>query len=265
MLFCMPVSKYPYRHQLRSKSKFMCTKSNLAVIAMLLSLTSVAQVGIGTSSPHASAALEISSTNKGLLLPRMTTTERGSIPNPLPGMMIYNTTETKFQGYVGVPAVWINTDPNNSSSAAVTRGPGFESAQTFLAPSTEEIVRVTAQCEASGPGPTWPSGSATSIAKIYAGLYDSNNPGTPVATSGSVTISSLGTYNFDFNPTFQPTSNTTYTIVFTNTDNTNYLYFRENNSNTYADGYRYFPPTSTSNSNDLNLKFYSLTGSWIDL
>lgn len=265
MPFCVLVSKDPHGHQLRSKSKFMCTKSNLAVIAAILSISSLAQVGIGTSSPHASAALEISSTNKGFLLPRMTTTERGSIPNPLPGMMIYNTTETKFQGYVGVPAVWINTDPNNSSSSMVARGPGLENAQTFLAPSTEEIVRVTARCEASGPGPTWPSGSATSIAKIYAGIYDSNNPGTPVATSGSVTISSLGTYNFDFNPTFQPTSNTTYTIVFTNTDNTNYFYFKENNSNTYADGYRYFPSNSASSSYDFNLQFYSLTGSWIDL
>jgi hypothetical protein len=236
----------------------MCTKSNLAVIAVLLSLTSFAQVGIGTSSPHASAALEISSTNKGLLLPRMTTTERGSIPNPLPGMVIYNTTETKFQGYVGVPAVWINTDPNNIYNSAISRWPTEEIAQTFIAPSTEEVVRVAALCYAQ-------PGSATSIAKIYSGVYNSSNPGTPIATSGPVTVSSSGTYNYDFNPTFQSTSSTTYTIVFTNTDNSDYLYYWDNGSNSYTDGHRFFPPSTTSTSSDLNLKFYSLTGSWIDL
>ena len=48
-------------------------------------------IGIGTSSPHSSAALEISSTSKGLLLPRMTTAQRDAMSNPATGLMIYNT------------------------------------------------------------------------------------------------------------------------------------------------------------------------------
>ena len=42
-------------------------------------IVNVNQVGIGTASPSASAALEIVSTNSGLLLPRMTTTQRNEI------------------------------------------------------------------------------------------------------------------------------------------------------------------------------------------
>lgn len=46
-------------------------------------------VGIGTTNPHASAALEIASNNKGLLPPRMTYAERNAIVNPARGLIIY--------------------------------------------------------------------------------------------------------------------------------------------------------------------------------
>ena len=47
-------------------------------------------VGIGTSAPNASAALDISSTNKGFLLPRMTTAQRNTIVSPAVGLQIFN-------------------------------------------------------------------------------------------------------------------------------------------------------------------------------
>lgn len=65
--------------------------TTLSVI-LLLSLTSVqAQVGIGTSTPDASAKLDVTSTNKGLLLPRMTGNQRDAIANPAVGLLIYCT------------------------------------------------------------------------------------------------------------------------------------------------------------------------------
>ena len=46
----------------------------LAVV--LLTATTYAQVGVGTATPDASSALDITSTTKGLLIPRMTETQR---------------------------------------------------------------------------------------------------------------------------------------------------------------------------------------------
>jgi hypothetical protein len=46
--------------------------------------------------PDASAALEITSTTQGLLLPRMTTVQRDAIAAPASGLLIYNTTTNKL-------------------------------------------------------------------------------------------------------------------------------------------------------------------------
>lgn len=49
-----------------------------------------AQVGIGTTAPHASAILDLSSTSKGLLIPRLSTIQRNSIVSPATGLTIFN-------------------------------------------------------------------------------------------------------------------------------------------------------------------------------
>lgn len=49
-------------------------------------------VGIGTTGPNNSALLEMNSTSKGLLIPRMTSAQRIAIPTPGPGLMVYDLT-----------------------------------------------------------------------------------------------------------------------------------------------------------------------------
>jgi len=63
-----------------------------ALIAV--SFASFAQVGIGTTTPNTSAALDITSTTKGLLIPRMTETQRNAITSVATGLMIYQTDGT---------------------------------------------------------------------------------------------------------------------------------------------------------------------------
>jgi len=69
-----------------------------------------AQTVIGGSTPEPSAMLDIQSTTKGVLFPRMTTAERTGITNPATGLMVFNS-ETKCLeinlGTPGTPA-WQN-------------------------------------------------------------------------------------------------------------------------------------------------------------
>lgn len=68
-------------------------------------------VGIGTTSPDASAALDVTSTNKGFLLPQVSQTTRLAIPNPAEGLLVYDTTYQRFYQYqLGVWRYIINSD-----------------------------------------------------------------------------------------------------------------------------------------------------------
>lgn len=57
-------------------------------------------VGIGTITPATSAILDVSSTTKGIVLPRMANPS-DSVTTPVAGMMAYNTTTNKVQVYNG--------------------------------------------------------------------------------------------------------------------------------------------------------------------
>lgn len=61
----------------------------LIVLLFIISLKTLAQIGIGTNNPHQSSILEIASSNKGLLLPRLSKAEANSIINPAIGLMVY--------------------------------------------------------------------------------------------------------------------------------------------------------------------------------
>ncbi|SFB96379.1 hypothetical protein SAMN05421780_102115 [Flexibacter flexilis DSM 6793] len=76
----------------------------VAVLGMMQA--SHAQVGIGTAFPNNNAILELSTNNKGLLMPRLNTTQRDAmgLATSDEGMVIYNTTLGKMQFWNG--AAW---------------------------------------------------------------------------------------------------------------------------------------------------------------
>jgi hypothetical protein len=76
----------------------------LCLFFMLASVPLFAPIGIGTKTPAPSAALEITSStnNKGILIPRITATQKDAIVNPAEGLLIYQTTApTGFYYYTG--------------------------------------------------------------------------------------------------------------------------------------------------------------------
>jgi hypothetical protein len=62
--------------------------------AVLFTATTYAQIGINNENPDASAALDITSTTGGLLVPRMTAAQRDAINPAATGLMIYQTDGT---------------------------------------------------------------------------------------------------------------------------------------------------------------------------
>lgn len=112
-------------------------KTNLLFLAMALLLAlddhaqnifpSTGSVGIGTTSPNTKSLLEVKSTTKGVLLPRMTQAQRDAITTPPVGLLIFQTDGTSgFYYYTGTAwkavttAAGANTKLSNlSSSTAV--------------------------------------------------------------------------------------------------------------------------------------------------
>jgi hypothetical protein len=59
-----------------------------AIISMIATLSfAQTNVGIGTTMPNTSAMLDISSTTRGLLAPRMTTAQRNAVATPAKGLL----------------------------------------------------------------------------------------------------------------------------------------------------------------------------------
>ncbi|MES2430366.1 MAG: hypothetical protein V4556_05475 [Bacteroidota bacterium] len=98
---------------------------NLPFISLSLLLTlplvievSAQNIAINSTGnlPDTSAMLDISSTSKGLLIPRMTTTQIANIPTPATGLIAFSTTDStfKFNNGTTISANWVSFLSNNS-------------------------------------------------------------------------------------------------------------------------------------------------------
>lgn len=89
----------------------------LAWLSFWVSTSTLAQnVGIGTATPHSSAALEISSTTKGTLITSMTTTQRKAIANPATGLLVFDINKKTIYLYDGnqwLPMLYSSYDKNS--------------------------------------------------------------------------------------------------------------------------------------------------------
>ncbi len=86
----------------------------LAISTLSFSTLITAQnVGIGTSSPNASAQLHIVSTSKGILIPQVTLDslkDVTSVPSPANGLMVYNTTQPGVRNDMARGYYWYSTN-----------------------------------------------------------------------------------------------------------------------------------------------------------
>ena len=156
----------------------------LTTILLFLIITNItAQVGINNSNPHESAALDITSTTGGLLIPRMTNAERLNISEPTAGLQVF---VTDFDG-----GVFMFYDGTKWGTLSFTKTiPDAPTIGTAVAGNTQATVPFTV-----------PSSNGGSVITSYTAT---SNPGGITGTlsqagSGDITVSGLtngSTYTF---------------------------------------------------------------------
>jgi hypothetical protein len=148
-----------------------------------------------TGAADASALLEVESTTKGILFPRMTTTQRDNISSPASGLVIYNTSTSKLNVYNGA---WVALDV--ASTALTTPG------------SADKIARATVTCSSSSSigaqGGTWIS----SIGNISSGACAITFSGTPFSTTGYACTVSTSLSNTLYSVAVQSKTTSGFTI-----------------------------------------------------
>ena len=155
----------------------------LTILFLLFSTGIFAQTGIGTTTPHASAKLDVSATNKGFLPPRVTltsNTDATTIPSPAEGLLVYNL------GSVGLQAGYYYWNGANWATIATATS--------------------------AGNGVT-----ASDMVKIYDGV---GNAATINDNGATFSVTTSGKYLFDFS-TSATCSNCTVTLNFQVRDGSN--------------------------------------------
>ena len=128
-LFLKMVIKQLLKDQTHYKKRNKPMKQIFTFLAViLLTANTYAQVVIGKTTPDASSVLDVTSTAKGVLLPRMTATQRDAISSPATGLMIYQTDGTVGFYYY-----------NGSSWANVGYTDALVSANTDVAANTAKV------------------------------------------------------------------------------------------------------------------------------
>lgn len=157
-------------------------KTITTTLLILFSITVYSQ-GVGISNngatPDNSAMLDVSSTEKGFLMPRMTTAEIEAITTPATGLLLYNTDFNKVWGYNG--SEWREL---GGSSCPVPAQPGSISGNsTVVENATGEAYSIAAVPDATAY--TWAVPAGATIATGQGTTNITVDFGT---TSGNITV-----------------------------------------------------------------------------
>lgn len=157
---------------------------------LLLTISGTAQgVTIGSSNPaDPSAILDLQSTNKGLLLPKLSTTQRNAIVNPAQGLLIINTTTDCIETYFNTS--WV---PIQCACTGSLPAPAQINGAATVCPNSSQVLYIIPQVPGAG-GYQW---TVTGLGTLTSGQGNdsirvnfSNSSGT--ATISVVSLDSCG-------------------------------------------------------------------------
>lgn len=121
-----------------------CTSAVQVTVVDAATLTDD-RVAIGTDTPTLSAILHITSTEKGLLLPRMSSAQRIGIPSPAEGLVVYQTSNPKGL-YVNTNAGWQRLATTGGSTSN-TQSTSDDSASSRTLTNTSESKQLRKEIE----------------------------------------------------------------------------------------------------------------------
>ena len=185
----------------------------------LFSFCLTAQVGIGTTTPDSSAALDVNSTSAGLLIPKMTKAQRDAISSPAIGLLIYQTNsspgfyfydDTNTWSPIGAASAdfdWTisNDDIYNANVGNVGIGTTTPSTKLHLEDTSGSITIINQDFE-SGLTPFTTGGNAN-------WHIQTTNVNTGTRAAGSGNISNSQTTNMEYNVTV-PTGGATLSFYY---------------------------------------------------
>ena len=172
-------------------------KKKVTAFAIFASTFAFSQVGIGTNSPHSSSILDLTATDKALLLPRVANT--AAVASPVNGMMIYDISSECIKGYEN--NAWTNCLSAQAGSLSTLTCSSAVVTGSLI--SGEAASGVSASIPYTGTGGVYNGQSVSSTG--VTGLTASIMAGTFVDGSGNLvynitgTPSGAGTASFDIN------------------------------------------------------------------
>ncbi len=185
----------------------MKSKIYLVILICVVSFSGFAQIGIGTTSPDGSAVLDMTSTTQGVLIPRMTTIQRGAIATPAIGLQVYDTDTNSIWSYNG--ASWINGTggPGKFVDGVSTDIAYYDGRVGIGKDDFTDVHKLWVEGTKSTDGTNTPvrinadyTGTGTNVATTAIAAIASNvNSGTSsfmIANQGIVNNSATGTTNF---------------------------------------------------------------------
>ncbi|HPH90868.1 MAG TPA: tail fiber domain-containing protein [Ferruginibacter sp.] len=108
-------------------------KKVLLFLSALFCLSANAQnIGIGTNSPSASAMLDITASNKGILVPRLTNAQMVAIASPANGLLVYNTDSAAFAYHNAAAWIFLKGNTTASSDWSTRGNAGTNAAINFI-------------------------------------------------------------------------------------------------------------------------------------
>jgi hypothetical protein len=138
--------------------------------------------GIGTTTPNASALLELNSSTQGLLISRMSKGQRDAIVSPATGLMIYQTNSTPgFYYYSGT--AWTAVTPK-SNSWSLTGNAGTNPSNNFIGTIDNQPLMFRLN--------NAPAGELDAVSRNY---YLGSGAGNSTSVTGNIAIGSGALHN----------------------------------------------------------------------